>query len=116
MLTRRPAWGVILSARAVGLPAREVAIQTLIYAIGSTLRHNAACIWNDICDREFDRRVGKWSTRLLILPGTRRSQLSTLREVQDQAVGVWCGVAHRCRAITGGAYRCMLLALDPRGF
>ncbi|KAI0653388.1 UbiA prenyltransferase [Cubamyces menziesii] len=59
------AWGVILSARAVGLPAREVAIQTLIYAIGSTLRHNAACIWNDICDREFDRRVERSKTRPL---------------------------------------------------
>ncbi|KAI0331430.1 UbiA prenyltransferase [Cubamyces sp. BRFM 1775] len=65
LLIRILAWGVILSARAVGLSAREVAIQTLAYAIGSTLRHNAACIWNDICDREFDRQVERSKDRPL---------------------------------------------------
>ncbi|KAI0653389.1 UbiA prenyltransferase [Cubamyces menziesii] len=59
------AWGVMLSARAVGLPPRSVVVQTLVYLLGSTLRHNAACIWNDICDRDFDRQVERSKNRPL---------------------------------------------------
>ncbi|KIP03847.1 hypothetical protein PHLGIDRAFT_76947, partial [Phlebiopsis gigantea 11061_1 CR5-6] len=51
------AWGVTLSACRVGMPAKQVFIQIGMYLLGSTLRHSAACVWNDICDREFDRQV-----------------------------------------------------------
>ncbi|KAI0675532.1 UbiA prenyltransferase [Trametes maxima] len=59
------AWGVVLSARIVKMPRREVAIQTLLYLVGETLVHNAACIWNDMCDREYDKQVERTKTRPL---------------------------------------------------
>ena len=53
------AWGVALSACRVGMPIEQVLTQIGMYLVGSTLRHSAACVWNDICDREFDRQVGE---------------------------------------------------------
>ena len=37
---------------------------TLLYALGGTLRHNAGCCWNDICDVDFDRQVGEYQPTL----------------------------------------------------
>jgi 4-hydroxybenzoate polyprenyltransferase len=48
-----------MSASRASLSQQQIIIQTAIYLIGCTLRHNAACIWNDICDRDFDRQVGE---------------------------------------------------------
>jgi len=52
------AWGLTIAAYSVGLPARSLAVQTLMFALGSTLVHSAACVINDICDVDFDRQVG----------------------------------------------------------
>lgn len=52
------AWGAVMAAYSVNLPIRELVVQTGMFAIGSTLLHSAACILNDICDRDFDRKVG----------------------------------------------------------
>jgi 4-hydroxybenzoate polyprenyltransferase len=49
-----------MAAYSVELPWQNLLIQTLMFAIGSTLLHSAACILNDICDRDFDRQVGEW--------------------------------------------------------
>ena len=92
----------MLSARAVGLLPRSVVVQTLVYLLGSTLRHNAACIWNDICDRDFDRQVGKYHA--LGFPSVLEGSLS-LRAIEEQAVGVQCGV---------GCWGCCVL-VDPCG-
>ncbi|KAI0766937.1 UbiA prenyltransferase [Trametes elegans] len=54
-----------MSARAVGMGPREAAIQVLVYLIASTFRHNAACTWNDILDRDLDRHVERSKTRPL---------------------------------------------------
>lgn len=48
-----------MSAYANGVPHKELAVQTAMFAIGSTLMHSAACVLNDICDIDFDRQVGK---------------------------------------------------------
>jgi 4-hydroxybenzoate polyprenyltransferase len=53
------AWGVTMAAFYVALPPKELAILLVGYALGSTILHSAACILNDICDRDFDRQVGK---------------------------------------------------------
>lgn len=40
------------------LPLTQLATQSLVFALGSTLLHSTACVINDICDIEFDRQVG----------------------------------------------------------
>ncbi|KAI0641952.1 UbiA prenyltransferase [Trametes meyenii] len=59
------AWGIVLSARMVKMAPQEVVVQTLLCLVGETLVHNAACIWNDMCDREYDRQVERTKTRPL---------------------------------------------------
>ena len=53
------AWGLTMAAYAVGSPLRDLGIQLLVFGIGSTLLHSAACVLNDICDIDFDRLVGE---------------------------------------------------------
>ncbi|KAH9912834.1 UbiA prenyltransferase [Fomitopsis serialis] len=56
-------WGLTMGAFAGGISARQLAVQTFLFLVGSTLRHSAACIWNDICDREYDRQVERTKSR-----------------------------------------------------
>lgn len=42
-----------------GLPLQKVCMDTLVLAVACTFCHNASCIWNDICDRDIDGRVGE---------------------------------------------------------
>ncbi|KZT67322.1 UbiA prenyltransferase [Daedalea quercina L-15889] len=56
-------WALTMSAYRLDLPPETLAIQAVAYLIGCTVRHNAACIWNDICDRDFDRQVERTKTR-----------------------------------------------------
>lgn len=51
-------WAITMSAYRLDLPPKTIAIQAVAYLLGNTVRHNVACIWNDICDRDFDRQVG----------------------------------------------------------
>jgi 4-hydroxybenzoate polyprenyltransferase len=53
------AWGIAMAAYKTGLSPHELVVMTLAYALGATLLHSAACVINDICDRDFDRQVGK---------------------------------------------------------
>jgi 4-hydroxybenzoate polyprenyltransferase len=48
-----------MAAYANDVAPRDLAIQTAAYFVGSTLTHVAACVLNDIFDRDFDRQVGK---------------------------------------------------------
>jgi 4-hydroxybenzoate polyprenyltransferase len=32
----------------------------LAWALGATLFHSAACVWNDMCDYDLDRQVGAY--------------------------------------------------------
>jgi 4-hydroxybenzoate polyprenyltransferase len=57
------AWGVTMAAFYVALPPKELAILLVGYALGSTILHSAACILNDICDRDFDRQVERCKNR-----------------------------------------------------
>ncbi|KAJ7776146.1 UbiA prenyltransferase family-domain-containing protein [Mycena metata] len=59
------AWGLTMAAYSVRLPVHSLIIQTIMFAIGSTLLHTAACILNDICDRDFDRKVERTKNRPL---------------------------------------------------
>ncbi len=43
-----------------GLPVQSLARETLVFSLGSTLLHSAACVINDICDRDFDAQVGEY--------------------------------------------------------
>lgn len=40
-------------------PAAQLALYAVVFTAGSTLVHTAACVINDICDVEFDRKVGE---------------------------------------------------------
>lgn len=52
------AWGLALAARGENMSLWCLFVRAAIAAIGSTLIHSAACIWSDICDVDFDRKVG----------------------------------------------------------
>ncbi|KAJ7726984.1 UbiA prenyltransferase family-domain-containing protein [Mycena olivaceomarginata] len=54
-----------MAAYSIQLPLNHLIIQTLMFAIGSTLLHSAACVLNDICDRDFDRLVKRTKNRPL---------------------------------------------------
>ncbi|OCH86141.1 UbiA prenyltransferase [Obba rivulosa] len=58
-------WGLTMAAYAVTYPPHQFVIQTIMFCIGSTLLHSAACVINDICDIEFDRKVERCKTRPL---------------------------------------------------
>lgn len=51
-------WGLLMNAYHVRLSPRTVLMHAIVHAVACTFAHSAACIWNDICDRDFDRHVG----------------------------------------------------------
>ena len=59
-----PAWGYLAAAYHVALPMSEVLTSILFYALLGTLIHSAGCVINDMLDREFDRKVGKFQSCL----------------------------------------------------
>ncbi|KAI0692904.1 UbiA prenyltransferase family [Cytidiella melzeri] len=59
------AWGLTMAAYCNGTSLAVLAYQTLLFAIGSTLLHSAACVLNDICDVEFDKQVERTRSRPL---------------------------------------------------
>ncbi len=48
-----------MAAYSYGLSLRDLTTELLLFAIGSTLLHSAACVLNDICDIDFDKKVGE---------------------------------------------------------
>lgn len=46
-----------------GTPVLLFAKHTVLLLLVATLSHSAFCVWNDICDRELDARVGKYSLK-----------------------------------------------------
>jgi 4-hydroxybenzoate polyprenyltransferase len=48
-----------MAAYSANLPFNNFIMQTAMFALGSTLIHSAACVLNDICDRDFDGQVGR---------------------------------------------------------
>ncbi|KAI0946644.1 hypothetical protein AcW1_010058 [Taiwanofungus camphoratus] len=57
------AWGLTMAAYAKGLPPSKLATLIFSYFIGSTIVHSAACVINDIFDRDFDRQVERTKMR-----------------------------------------------------
>ena len=71
----------MLCARTEKLDLATMWTSLAICMIGGTLRHNAGCCWNDICDVELDRQVGEYSRtceeeKLLtcVIPSIERSK------------------------------------------
>ena len=68
-----------------------VGLYSLVILLFSPLL-GAGCVWNDILDREFDRQVGKGSTRLKSLHRTaadcRRAERTKHRPIADGRVSV----------------------------
>lgn len=58
-----------MAAYSKGTPMGVLANQLLIFGLGSTLLHSAACVLNDICDINFDKLVG---TVTLVITSTLR--------------------------------------------
>ncbi|KAJ7266402.1 UbiA prenyltransferase family-domain-containing protein [Mycena haematopus] len=59
------AWGLTMAAYSIRLPLHHLMVQTAMFALGSTLLHSAACVLNDICDRDIDRKVERTKNRPL---------------------------------------------------
>lgn len=52
-------WAITMAAYKTEMEAPELAMRTVLFAIGGTVVHSAACVINDICDIDFDRQVGE---------------------------------------------------------
>ena len=52
------AFGVAMAAQVFHLSSVVLLKRILVFALGGTLAHSAFCILNDICDKEYDIRVG----------------------------------------------------------
>ncbi|KAJ7277948.1 UbiA prenyltransferase family [Mycena rebaudengoi] len=55
-----------MAAYSANLPFNNFIMQTAMFALGSTLIHSAACVLNDICDRDFDGQVERTKHRPLV--------------------------------------------------
>ncbi|KAF8975453.1 UbiA prenyltransferase family [Cyathus striatus] len=60
------AWGLAMAAYAADLPAQSLIVHTLVFAFASITFHSAACVLNDICDIEFDKKVERTKNRPLV--------------------------------------------------
>lgn len=54
-----------MAAHRESIPAASIARLLLVYGAGSVAVRSAACVWNDICDIDFDRAVERTKTRPL---------------------------------------------------
>ncbi|CAK5271332.1 unnamed protein product [Mycena citricolor] len=59
------AWGLLMAAYRTHTPLNDILVETLLFAVGSTLLHSAACVLNDICDVDLDRQVERTRNRPL---------------------------------------------------
>ncbi|KAJ8094420.1 hypothetical protein PM082_010854 [Marasmius tenuissimus] len=59
-------WGLFLAAQNYRIETENLALQTIMFAIGATLLHSAACVINDICDRDIDGLVERTKNRPLV--------------------------------------------------
>ncbi|KAJ8091229.1 hypothetical protein AAF712_009103 [Marasmius tenuissimus] len=59
-------WGLLLAANNNHVDAKSLVVQHAWFAIGSTLVHCAACVINDICDRNLDGKVERTKNRPLV--------------------------------------------------
>ncbi|KAI0337401.1 4-hydroxybenzoate polyprenyl transferase [Trametopsis cervina] len=59
------AWGLTMAGYANGTSLPILVYQVLLFGVGSTLLHSAACVLNDICDIDFDKQVERTRSRPL---------------------------------------------------
>jgi 4-hydroxybenzoate polyprenyltransferase len=60
------AFALLMSARTHAIPPTSLLPRLALYALGSALLRCAACVLNDICDIEIDRKVGTYGLLLTI--------------------------------------------------
>lgn len=60
------AFGILMSARHLpDATPQYIAFKIAQYFLWMTIRHSGACVWNDICDVEFDKKVERSKSRPL---------------------------------------------------
>jgi len=65
---RSQGWGVLLSAYSSDMPSPHLSWQLLMFGFTSMAIHSGACVVNDMLDRDFDRKVGKYNSPAGNLP------------------------------------------------
>jgi 4-hydroxybenzoate polyprenyltransferase len=80
------------------MPLQDYIVQLVSWAIGSTLLHSAACVINDICDRDFDRQVGECALHLigLLLSYPPVSERCKTRPIASGQVSVFGATVFLC--------------------
>ncbi|KAJ4488364.1 hypothetical protein J3R30DRAFT_3730294 [Lentinula aciculospora] len=89
------AYAVLMSAYKTDMPFSVLITRLAVYGVGSLTLRSAACVWNDICDVDFDRQIGEahesppprlwchfdgWSLRLPYLTNLRFRRLLESKE------------------------------------
>ncbi|KAJ3936557.1 MAG: UbiA prenyltransferase family-domain-containing protein [Lentinula lateritia] len=59
------AYALLMSAYKTNMPLSALITRLVVYGVGSLTLRSAACVWNDICDVDFDRQVERTKVRPL---------------------------------------------------
>lgn len=59
LLVFETAYALLMSAYKTNMPLSALITRLVVYGVGSLTLRSAACVWNDICDVDFDRQVGE---------------------------------------------------------
>jgi hypothetical protein len=52
-------WGLLMAAHGIEIePTPNILRMSAMWYMAQLINHAAACVWNDICDRDIDRLVG----------------------------------------------------------
>ncbi|KAI0267864.1 UbiA prenyltransferase family [Gloeopeniophorella convolvens] len=57
------AWGMTMAAHLLSMSIKTYLFDLVYGLIGAALLHSAGCVWNDVLDREFDRKVERTKHR-----------------------------------------------------
>ncbi|OCH93182.1 UbiA prenyltransferase [Obba rivulosa] len=95
------AWGIAMAATAASISPRVLAIETVAFLLGSTLLHSAACVLNDICDKDIDGQVERTKSRPLVTGAVSVSGAVRLLLVLTSASIAMLSFTNRTAALCG---------------
>ena len=78
-----------MAARDHDISTHSLAQKALLFLLIATLYHSAFCVWNDICDKDFDGKVGESYVCICLVNLSFISFLLTRTNAQETTRD-WC--------------------------
>ena len=57
-------FGAAMAASYHDIPVHTLVYNTLVFLVAASIYHSAFCVWNDICDKDLDGKVGEADIRI----------------------------------------------------